>query len=76
VDNPWEEDLHAVLPFSKYYHHTKFQVTISYGCRVLEAIPSERQDAMVFGRSMVAQKTSPVKNKNFSALTFSLRISS
>jgi hypothetical protein len=41
VDDPYWEVLQGVLQFSKHYHHTKFEVIISNGYRVLEAIPSE-----------------------------------
>jgi hypothetical protein len=65
---PWWEDLHAVLQFSKHYHHTKFQVNSSNGWRVLEAILSEREDAAKCGRSLVAQNFSHIKIRTFIAL--------
>jgi hypothetical protein len=76
VDAPWQEDVHTVLQFSKYYHHKKFQAIISNGCRVLEAIPSENWDAAVFGSSKVAQKISNIKTKILSLQTFISRMSS
>ncbi len=60
-----------VLQFSKHYHHIKFQVNSSNGCRVLEAIPSEKWDAADFGSSMVAQKISIQKTKFLSIVTLS-----
>jgi hypothetical protein len=60
LDAPWQEDVHRVLPFSKICHHIKFQVIISNGCQVLEAIPSEKCDAAVFGSSILAQKISSI----------------
>ncbi len=71
LDALWQEDVHRVLSFSKYYHHIKFQVIISNGCRVLEAIPSEKWDAAVFVSSMVAQKISNKKTKFLSIVTLS-----
>jgi hypothetical protein len=66
--------VHRFLPFSKHYHHIKFQVIISNGSRVLEAIPSEKWDAAVFGSSMVAQKISSKKTKFLSILLAYLSI--
>ncbi len=68
MDGPWWEDLHTVLQFSKHYHHTKFQVNSSNGWRVLEAIPSEREDAAKCGKSLVAQIFSHIKIRTFIAL--------
>ncbi len=36
---PWQENMHDVRKLFKYYSHIKFQVNISNGSRVLEALP-------------------------------------
>jgi hypothetical protein len=52
----------------------KFQVIIFNDCRVLEAIPSEKWDAAVFGSSMVAQKISHIETNNLNAQILGFRV--
>jgi hypothetical protein len=58
MDDPFWEVMHVVLQFSKYYRHTKFQVNISNGCRVLEAIPSKKRELWRIAGDLVAQNLS------------------